>query len=198
MVSFAVRLVGRVIACLPAIIIALGKTPASLRIGIPSNQLLHTVCIEHGYGILLVDAYAVAGTCKGHTMPKTAENPTLCRGTTTAGKPCSARAQPGHEWCQWHDPARESERAQWRSEGGLARSHRNTAARELKRYPVDMGSLRGTLFHALKRVEAGELEPGVANSMATLARAIVTVSQSVDVEERLAALEQRAEMQDVA
>lgn len=131
-------------------------------------------------------------------MPRTADHPTPCRGTNTAGKPCSARTQPGRAWCQWHDPARESERAQWRSEGGRARSHRNTAARELKRYPVDMGSLRGTLFHALKRVEAGELEPSVANSMATLARAIVTVSQSVEVEERLSALEQRAGIQGVA
>jgi len=131
-------------------------------------------------------------------MPKTAENPTPCRGTTTAGKPCSARAQPGRAWCQWHDPTREVERAQWRSEGGRARSHRNTAARELKRYPVDMGSLRSTLFHVLKRVEGGDLEPNVGNSIATIARAIVAISQSVEVEERLAALEQRAGIQGVA
>ena len=128
-------------------------------------------------------------------MPRTADHPTPCRGTNAAGTPCSARAKPGRAWCQWHDPAREAERALWRSEGGKARSTRNTAARELKRYPTDMGSLRGTLFHVLKRVEAGDLEPNVGNSIATIARAIVTVSQSVDVEERLAALEQRAGMQ---
>ncbi|MGI8403699.1 MAG: hypothetical protein ACR2OE_02820 [Thermomicrobiales bacterium] len=92
-------------------------------------------------------------------MPKAATDPAQCRGTNAAGKPCSARAQPGRAWCQWHDPAREAERAQWRSQGGKARSTRNTAARELKRYPTDMGSLRGTLFHVLKRVEGGDLEP---------------------------------------
>jgi len=131
-------------------------------------------------------------------MANTPTDPAQCRGTNAAGKPCSAHAQPGRGWCQWHDPAREAERAQWRSQGGKARSTRNTAARELKRYPTDMGSLRGTLFHVLKRVEDGDLEPNVGNSIATIARAIVTVSQSVDVEERLAALEQRAGIQGVA
>ena len=131
-------------------------------------------------------------------MPKTATDPAQCRGTNAEGKPCSARAQPGLEWCQWHDPAREGERAQWRSQGGKARSTRNTAARELKRYATDMGSLKGTLFLALKRVSDGELEPNVGNSMATIARAIVAVSQSVEVEERLAALEQRAGVQGAA
>ncbi len=127
-------------------------------------------------------------------MPNAATDPAQCRGTNAAGKPCSAHAQPGRAWCQWHDPAREAERAQWRSQGGKARSTRNTAAREIKRYAVDMGSLRGTLFHVLKRIEAGDLEPNVGNSIATIARAIVTVSQSVEVEERLTQLEQRAGM----
>ena len=131
-------------------------------------------------------------------MPKPADNPAQCRGTNTAGQPCSARAQPGLRFCQWHDPARETERAQWRSQGGKARSHRNTAARELRRYAVDMGSLRGTLFHALKRVESGDLEPNVGNSMAGIARAIVTVAQATDLEDRLAALEQRAGIQGAA
>ena len=48
-----------------------------------------------------------------------------------------------------------------------------------------MSSLRGTLFLTLKRVSDGELEPSVGNSMATIARAIVAVSQATDLEERL-------------
>ncbi len=131
-------------------------------------------------------------------MPKPADNPAQCRATNTRGQPCSARAQPGLRFCQWHDPARETERAQWRSQGGKARSHRSTAARELKRYAVDIGSLRGTLFHALKRVESGDLEPNVANSMATLSRAIVAVSAATDLEDRLTTLEQRAGIQGAA
>jgi hypothetical protein len=83
----------------------------------------------------------------------------------------------------WHDPAR---------------SHRSTAARELRKHATDMSSLRGTLFLALKRVSDGELEPNVANSMATIARAIVAVSQATDLEERLAALEEQAGIQRVA
>ncbi|MGI8404851.1 MAG: hypothetical protein ACR2OE_08850 [Thermomicrobiales bacterium] len=128
-------------------------------------------------------------------MAKVATDPAQCQGTNAEGKPCSARAQPGREWCQWHDPAREAERAQWRSQGGKARSTRNSAARELRKYATDMGSLRGTLFHVLKRVEGGDLEPNVGNSIATIAKAIVAISQAVEVEERLAQLEQRAGLQ---
>jgi hypothetical protein len=61
-----------------------------------------------------------------------------------------------------------------------------------------MGSLRGTLFLALKHVESGDLEPNVANSMATLSRAIVAVSAATDLEDRLTTLEQRAGIQGAA
>ncbi len=84
----------------------------------------------------------------------------------------------------WHDPEREAERAECRAQGGRAR--------ELRKHATDMSSLRGTLFLTLKRVSNGELEPSVGNSMATIARAIVAVSQATDLEERLTALEQRA------
>ncbi len=45
---------------------------------------------------------------------------------------------------------------------------------------------------ALKGVLAGKIEPGIATSAATVAKAITSVRSSSDLEERLAALEQRA------
>lgn len=114
-----------------------------------------------------------------------------CKGRNVNGGPCGARAQPGRTWCQWHDPDREEEREQWRAAGGRARSHKSRAARELASVNTDMGNLKRALFRALERVETGELEPGVANSMSTIARAIVAVSDAVDVDARLAALEER-------
>ncbi len=125
-------------------------------------------------------------------MPNQAAGPPQCRGKNAEGKPCGATTQAGRAWCMWHDPEREAERAEWRAQGGRARSHRSTAARELRKHATDMSSLRGTLFLTLKRVSDGELEPSVGNSMATIARAIVAVSQATDLEERLTALEQRA------
>ncbi len=118
-------------------------------------------------------------------MPNQAAGPPQCRGKNAEGKPCGATTQVGRAWCMWHDPEREAERAEWRAQGGRARSHRSTAARELRKYATDMNSLRGTLFLTLKRVSDGELEPSVGNSMATIARAIVAVSQATDLEERL-------------
>lgn len=115
-----------------------------------------------------------------------------CKGKNASGGICGARPQPGLKYCQWHDPAREEERAQWRREGGKARSHARRAARELEAQSAQMSDLKGALFRALRRVEKGQLEPDVAHSMATLSRAIVAVNQAHELEERLTALEARA------
>lgn len=45
---------------------------------------------------------------------------------------------------------------------------------------------------ALAKVETGKLEPAQASARATLARAIVAVRQSNELEERLVALEEKA------
>lgn len=115
-----------------------------------------------------------------------------CKGHNRAGDPCGADAQPGRPWCLWHDPDRAEERRRWQAEGGKARSHSARARRELELADAGVKQLPGTLWRALRKVETGEIEPGVASAMATLSRAIIAAQQSSDLEERLAALETRA------
>jgi hypothetical protein len=47
----------------------------------------------------------------------------------------------------------------------------------------------GVLSVALKKVAVGQMEPGSANALANLARALVATQQAGDVEMRLAELE---------
>ncbi len=115
-----------------------------------------------------------------------------CTGRNRDDGPCGADAQPGRAFCVWHDPDRAEERARWRKQGGRASSKRERAKREIAVASGRLSDLPGVLYRALHKVESGALEPGVANSMAGLARAIVTVQQAHELEDRIAALEARA------
>lgn len=108
-----------------------------------------------------------------------------CTGTTKAGKRCSAVALPDSEFCISHDPTRVVELAAYREKGGQGRSHENRAKKSLKGTYQDMAALKGRLITALEKVEGGALEPGQANAMANLARAIVTVAGVADFEGQL-------------
>ncbi|MBA2278315.1 MAG: hypothetical protein H0W06_11185 [Chloroflexia bacterium] len=55
-----------------------------------------------------------------------------------------------------------------------------------------MPEVSGLLSVALKKVAAGDMEPGVGNALATIARALVSVEQAGALEERVADLEARA------
>ena len=112
--------------------------------------------------------------------------------TATAGAPCSAQPVRKTGFCYWHDPSREPERQANRRKGGAARSNR---ARLRKQYAAEVLTLRevqGLLSKLLKDVTEGRVEPGVASAGASVARAIASVAQVGDMEERLAELEAAA------
>ena len=112
-----------------------------------------------------------------------------CSGTNKDGSACSGQARPGRAWCSWHDPQLDARRAEWRRRGGVSRSNRARATKALPADLMSMPELQGALCRALRRVESGELEPGRANAMAALARAITSVVEAGEVQDRLAALE---------
>ncbi len=117
--------------------------------------------------------------------------PATCKATTAAGSPCSAQPLRKDGYSFWHSPEVATERAEARRRGG---EHRSNRVRAAKTVPVAMSTddLLGTLSEAIRRVEAGELEPGVVNAMANLARAMNAIRESSEVEQRLRDLEQRA------
>ncbi len=116
-----------------------------------------------------------------------------CSATTKEGRPCNAQAWQGG-LCRWHSPDLQQERAEWRRRGGEQRS---TRARMRKQLPDDLMTLRevqATLGRAMRKLEAGEMPPAVANALGGLGRSIAAVAEAGDFEERIAALEERADV----
>ncbi len=115
-----------------------------------------------------------------------------CSATAANGSPCKAQV-----WrdtlCRWHHPDLVTERDAWRRKGGAGRSNLSRAD---KRLPRSHRDVRDALLRALSAVEAGELEPPKAQAMASLARAFVTVAESGELDERVAALEAAAGLED--
>ncbi len=119
-----------------------------------------------------------------------------CQATTTSGNPCNAQARHGKTVCPWHDQDLAQQRKAWSGQGGRAKSNVVRAKKQLSGEALTMGELQAALCRALRRVETGELEPGPANAMASLARAITSVAEVGTIEERIAALEQRSGVGD--
>jgi len=103
-----------------------------------------------------------------------------CQAVTRSGNPCSATVV-ADGMCAWHAPSWAERRRQWSAEGGRRRSN---AARAAKQMPGLMSNdeLLGFVGLSIKGVLAGKIEPGVANAVAALSRAYVTVSEAGAVE----------------
>ena len=111
-----------------------------------------------------------------------------CQALTKSGKPCSAMVV-ADGMCAWHAPSWETKRRQWSAKGGVGKSNRNRARKQLGDV-LTPDDLQGLLSVALRSTLAGRLEPGRANAVASLARALVTIRESGELEERLKALEE--------
>jgi hypothetical protein len=83
-------------------------------------------------------------------------------------------------------------RQAWSVQGGRNKSNRTRARKGLDGELLTLPEVSAALCRALRKVEAGELEAGVGNCMATIARAIVAVDQAGRLEDRVAELEARA------
>ncbi len=117
---------------------------------------------------------------------------TQCLGTNRDGGPCSGHVNEGRQWCQWHDPDRETERQEWRRRGGQRKSNKQRARKQLAEQAMSIGDLDALLCLALKRVAAGTMEPNVGSAMAGIAKTITTIRSTGDFEKRLEELEQAA------
>src|SRR4051812_46034432 len=118
-----------------------------------------------------------------------------CSATNKDGSPCNAQA-----WrdglCRWHHPDLEAERTEGRRRGGQNRSNAVRARKALAGDIRDLADVKARLMTALTKVESGDLEPGAANAMANLARAVVAVAGVADFEAQLAQM--RQELADLA
>jgi len=61
---------------------------------------------------------------------------------------------------------------------------------------LSMTQVGGLLSRTLTKLETGEMQPGVATAMASVAKALVSIRDAGDLEERLSELEQRSGIVD--
>jgi hypothetical protein len=117
-----------------------------------------------------------------------ASTPQHCEARRRDGQPCCAPALTASGLCFVHDPAQVAKRAAARQQGGY---HRANVVRLRALVPPRLLGVYEQLEAALGEVHAGQLDPKVAGAMAAVARAMVSVLQAGEVEDRLRTLEAR-------
>lgn len=122
----------------------------------------------------------------------TPTKPNQCAATRKDGQPCRAQVLESG-YCFAHDPARKEQRDAARSAGGHNRAN---IVRLRGLVPPRLTSVYDSLEAALGEVHSGDLEPGRAQAMASLARAMVHVLTAGEMEERMRKLEETAERND--
>jgi hypothetical protein len=117
-----------------------------------------------------------------------------CNALTTTGKPCRSKPLAGRPYCMSHDPAFADRRYEGQCKGGEARANARRVAKQWAAIgeqltPADLPAiLRSCMFS----VKAGHLEPLQAQAIAALAKTSVSIANDIELEERLAALEAAA------
>ena len=108
-----------------------------------------------------------------------------CRGSKRDGTPCTATVEPPQEYCWWHDPANAERRRRAASKAGKSKPSREIVA------------IKGRLSDLADDLLAGRVDRAdaavVSQILNVYLRAITTelkIKEVVDLEERIAALEQ--------
>lgn len=119
-----------------------------------------------------------------------------CPSLTTAGKPCKGNPLPGRPYCLAHDPEAADARATGSRKGGEARANAKRAAKQWATIgeQVTPDQLPAILRACLFSVKAGTMEPAQASAIANLAKTSVSITNEIEMEQRLAALEAAAGM----
>ncbi len=114
-----------------------------------------------------------------------------CTGTTRAGAPCRSFAV-ADSLCQAHSPARAEAHREATRKGGEARSAVRRAARlwAAKGDEIAQADLPAMLRSTMIDARLGLVEPAVATAIATLAKTSVALAHDLEIEGRLAALEE--------
>jgi hypothetical protein len=119
-----------------------------------------------------------------------------CSAITKDGKQCTVRPLPDSQWCHHHDPALAERRDEMRRKGGEARSNARRAVRQWTAAgrELETADIPHLLRSCMFSVKAGTMEPSVASAIVALAKASVSIDQDVQLEARIAALEEAVAM----
>lgn len=119
-----------------------------------------------------------------------------CNAITKSGAACKGTAIPGSSWCMSHNPALAEVRREGQVRGGIEKA---TARRAVKAWAsfgreLEDSDIPAVLKSCMKAVHDGEMEPSRANAIAALARTAIQITGDLELEQRIAALEQAAAM----
>lgn len=117
-----------------------------------------------------------------------------CPTPTAEKKPCRGRVPPGRVYCLSHDPEKREAQREASRRGGESRSAARRAARSwaMTGEQIRQEDLPAILRACVLDVRLGKIEPSVASAIATLAKTSVQLRADLEMEQRLAALEQAA------
>jgi hypothetical protein len=117
-----------------------------------------------------------------------------CESLKRDGTRCGAPALAGSARCYFHDPAKAEERQQARRRGAKTRNRKPPPPT----HDLTLGTVTDVakaLAKVINEVRRGTLEPKVGNSIAALVSQLLAALKGGELEQRLAALEQRLAQQ---
>lgn len=121
-----------------------------------------------------------------------------CHGITKGGTRCRARPLVGSDSCLAHSlTISDEQRAAWRAAGGANSAAKVRARKQLPGEAMESDELTAWLAVVFRRLVKGDLEPQIATATANLARTMLAVRESVEIETRLDALEKAVEGQQM-
>ncbi len=117
-----------------------------------------------------------------------------CNALTKAGRPCKGRLLPGRPYCMSHDPEHADQRAEGQRKGGEARANARRAAKVWTTLGEQMtpDQLPAILRACMFSVKSGTMEPAQATAIANLAKTSVSITNEIELEARISALERAA------
>jgi hypothetical protein len=113
-----------------------------------------------------------------------------CAAIKSNGERCRGTVIEGSNFCFSHDPKLRQRKLEGNARGG---HNRSSLVRMQQLVPPRLPSVYDRLEQALTDVHKGRLDPRVAHAMAALAKAMVSVIQAGEVEQRLRDLEEAAQ-----
>jgi hypothetical protein len=86
----------------------------------------------------------------------------------------------------------EAQRQAERAAGGQARSNRARARKQLSDAVMTINDLDAFLCASMVKVAAGRMEPNIGTAVATIAKTVVAIRSTGEIERRLEELERKA------
>jgi hypothetical protein len=119
-----------------------------------------------------------------------------CTATRKDGERCVGRDN-GSGFCNFHDPAKARDPREAGRIGGKARSNQARAAKRMVAGAKTPEQLSGVVGTAIDDVNVGAITPNVANSIANLTRAAVSIWEKSKLEQDIAEIKDKLGIKEV-